>query len=299
MRAGQTEASVDLARLAGMIPAGVICEIMNDDGSMARVPDLIEFCREHELKMLTVAEVIRYRMEHERYVHRVGEALVDTRFGEFRMIAYESEMVRPGSAVVSTTVCTQRPTSHTTLSTSSHRVTEAGDQVSGTRPGGAGRRQVRRRIRHGSRRAQEQQHSDPPLPPRRTSRAAVPERGQGSGRHSLRTRARPSRRETPRSARDLLVAAVEEPEEPFGADHRRGHGSHRTESVTVRHGSTLSAPCGPASVTVSRSAGACQYMYRSTSSLTTLPVTGSGAASARCVTSSTGPAVRSPRVAPG
>jgi 3,4-dihydroxy 2-butanone 4-phosphate synthase / GTP cyclohydrolase II len=92
VRAGQTEASVDLARLAGMIPAGIICEIMKDDGSMARVPDLIEFCREHKMKMLTVAELIRYRMAHERYVHRVGEALIDTRFGEFRMIAYESEV---------------------------------------------------------------------------------------------------------------------------------------------------------------------------------------------------------------
>jgi len=92
VRAGQTEASVDLARLAGMIPAGVICEIMKDDGSMARVPDLTEFCREHNLKMLTVAELIRYRMAHERYVHRVGEALVGTRFGEFRLIAYESEV---------------------------------------------------------------------------------------------------------------------------------------------------------------------------------------------------------------
>src|SRR5205807_9095074 len=92
VRAGQTEASVDLARLAGMVPAGIICEIMKDDGSMARVPDLIEFCRHNNLKMLTVAEVIRYRMAHERYVHRVGEALVDTRFGEFRLIAYESEV---------------------------------------------------------------------------------------------------------------------------------------------------------------------------------------------------------------
>ena len=92
VRAGQTEASVDLARLAGLIPAGIICEIMKDDGTMARVPDLIEFCREHGLKMLTVAELIRYRMAHERYVHRVGEALVQTRFGEFRLIAYESEV---------------------------------------------------------------------------------------------------------------------------------------------------------------------------------------------------------------
>src|ERR1035438_1181927 len=92
VRAGQTEASVDLARLAGMVPAGIICEIMKDDGTMARVPDLIEFCRTHEMKMLTVAELIRYRMQHERYVHRVGEALIDTKHGEFRLIAYESEV---------------------------------------------------------------------------------------------------------------------------------------------------------------------------------------------------------------
>jgi 3,4-dihydroxy 2-butanone 4-phosphate synthase / GTP cyclohydrolase II len=92
VRAGQTEASVDLARLAGLIPAGIICEIMKDDGTMARVPDLIEFCRMHDMKMLTVAELIRYRMAHERYVHRVGEALVGTRYGEFRLIAYESEV---------------------------------------------------------------------------------------------------------------------------------------------------------------------------------------------------------------
>ena len=92
VRAGQTEAAVDLARLAGLVPAGVICEIMKDDGSMARVPDLIEFSELHRLKMLTVAELIRYRMAHERYVHRVGEALVDTRYGEFRLVAYESEI---------------------------------------------------------------------------------------------------------------------------------------------------------------------------------------------------------------
>ncbi len=92
VRAGQTEASVDLARLAGMVPAGIICEIMKDDGTMARVPDLIEFCRVHNMMMLTVAELIRYRMQHERYVHRVGEALVGTQYGEFRLIAYESEV---------------------------------------------------------------------------------------------------------------------------------------------------------------------------------------------------------------
>ena len=91
VRAGQTEASVDLARMAGLIPAGVICEIMNDDGSMARVPDLKVFCRQHDLKMLTVAELIRYRLQHERYVHRAAEAQLATQFGEFRMISYETE----------------------------------------------------------------------------------------------------------------------------------------------------------------------------------------------------------------
>ena len=92
VRAGQTEASVDLARLAGLVPAGVICEIMNDDGTMARVPQLTEFCREHNMKMLTVAQLIRYRMAHERYVKRLAESLVPTAYGEFRMVAYESEI---------------------------------------------------------------------------------------------------------------------------------------------------------------------------------------------------------------
>jgi 3,4-dihydroxy 2-butanone 4-phosphate synthase/GTP cyclohydrolase II len=92
VRAGQTEASVDLARMAGLIPAGVICEIMKEDGTMARVPDLIEFCREHQMKMLTVAELIRYRMQHERYIRRIGEGLLPTRYGEFRLVAYESEV---------------------------------------------------------------------------------------------------------------------------------------------------------------------------------------------------------------
>src|ERR1700709_1976935 len=80
VRAGQTEASVDLARIAGLIPAGVICEIMNPDGSMARVPDLIEFCKLHALKMVTVADLIRYRLQNERYIHRVAEAPITTPF---------------------------------------------------------------------------------------------------------------------------------------------------------------------------------------------------------------------------
>jgi 3,4-dihydroxy 2-butanone 4-phosphate synthase/GTP cyclohydrolase II len=92
VRAGQTEASVDLARIAGMTSAGVICEIMNDDGTMSRVPQLIEFCRAHNLKMLTVAELIRYRMQHERYVHRVAEAPLATAYGDFKMVVYSSEV---------------------------------------------------------------------------------------------------------------------------------------------------------------------------------------------------------------
>jgi 3,4-dihydroxy 2-butanone 4-phosphate synthase / GTP cyclohydrolase II len=90
VRAGQTEASVDLARLAGLNPSGVICEIMRDDGEMARIPDLIPFCKEHGLTILTVAELIRYRLRNERYIVRAGESPIQTRYGEFRMIAYES-----------------------------------------------------------------------------------------------------------------------------------------------------------------------------------------------------------------
>ena len=92
VRAGQTEASVDLARMAGLNPSGVICEIMRDDGEMARIPDLIPFCKEHGLKILTVAELIRYRLRNERYIVRAGETTVQTKFGEFRMIAYQSEV---------------------------------------------------------------------------------------------------------------------------------------------------------------------------------------------------------------
>ena len=92
VRAGQTEASVDFARMAGLVPAGVICEIMNDDGTMARVPDLANFCREHNLLMVTVADLIHYRLQNERYIHRVAEGVLSTAYGEFRMIAYENDV---------------------------------------------------------------------------------------------------------------------------------------------------------------------------------------------------------------
>src|SRR5580658_5671833 len=114
VRAGQTEASVDLARMAGLTPAGVICEVMRDDGEMARIPDLIPFCREHGLKMLTVAELIRYRLRHERYIVRAGESRIQTRYGEFRMIAYESEVNGGEShiALVQGQLCEDCPAAH-------------------------------------------------------------------------------------------------------------------------------------------------------------------------------------------
>lgn len=92
VRAGQTEASVDLARLAGLTPAGVICEIMNDDGTMARVPQLREFCARHGLKMISVAELIRHRMKTERFIRRLAEGSIETEFGEFRTVAYGSDL---------------------------------------------------------------------------------------------------------------------------------------------------------------------------------------------------------------
>jgi len=91
-RVGQTEASVDLARLAGLPPVGVICEILNPDGTMARRPQLEEFARAHGLKFITVAQLVAYRLRHERLVRRVAEASLPTPFGEFRLIAYESQV---------------------------------------------------------------------------------------------------------------------------------------------------------------------------------------------------------------
>ena len=89
-RAGHTEAAVDLARLAGCQPAGVICEIQNDDGTMMRLPDLRRFCAEHGLLLSSIAELIQYRRHHERLVERMGEASVPTEFGSFRCVAYRS-----------------------------------------------------------------------------------------------------------------------------------------------------------------------------------------------------------------
>src|SRR5256886_1107976 len=93
VRAGQTEGSVDLARLAGLIPAGVICEVMNDDGTMARMPDLVTFAAKHGLFILSVGDVIHYRMQRERLVRRAVEAPVPTEHGvQMRCIAYENDV---------------------------------------------------------------------------------------------------------------------------------------------------------------------------------------------------------------
>ena len=91
-RAGQTEASVDLARIAGLDPSAVICEVMSEDGTMARVPELTQFCEKHGLAMVTVADLIRHRMETERLVQRVAAPDLPTRFGEFRLHAYRSDV---------------------------------------------------------------------------------------------------------------------------------------------------------------------------------------------------------------
>jgi 3,4-dihydroxy 2-butanone 4-phosphate synthase / GTP cyclohydrolase II len=91
-RVGQTEASVDLARLAGLPEAGVICEILNPDGTMARRPQLETYAREHGLRFITVAQIVAYRLQHERIVRRVAEATLPTRYGEFRVIAYENQV---------------------------------------------------------------------------------------------------------------------------------------------------------------------------------------------------------------
>jgi len=92
MRAGQTEAAVDLARLAGLIPAGVVCEIMKEDGTMARVPDLIPYCESHGLKMVTVADLIEYRRRHEQLVERMTTVQLPTAYGDFTAVAFRETL---------------------------------------------------------------------------------------------------------------------------------------------------------------------------------------------------------------
>lgn len=91
-RCGHTEAATDLAKLAGLYPAGVICEIMNDDGSMARTPELMKFVKEHDLKIITIADLIAYRRKHEVLIEHVTEADMPTKYGDFRIIGYENKL---------------------------------------------------------------------------------------------------------------------------------------------------------------------------------------------------------------
>src|SRR5262245_13114434 len=92
VRSGHTEAAVDLARIAGLTPAGVICEIMNDDGTMARVPELTKFAKKHQLPMITIADLIQYRMRTERLVKRTAHAALPTEHGAFRIYAYDNQL---------------------------------------------------------------------------------------------------------------------------------------------------------------------------------------------------------------
>jgi len=92
VRTGQTEAAVDLARLAGLYSAGVICEIMKEDGTMARMPELEVFSGEHDIKIVSVAQLIEYRLRHDRLIHRVAEAKLPTAYGDFVAVAYKSEV---------------------------------------------------------------------------------------------------------------------------------------------------------------------------------------------------------------
>ncbi len=93
-RAGHTEAAVDLARLAGMQPAGVICEIMNEDGSMARVPQLMEYCQKHQLKIITIADLIKYRRQHEHFLSRKAVAQMPTVTGDFKIVGFQNEVTK-------------------------------------------------------------------------------------------------------------------------------------------------------------------------------------------------------------
>lgn len=91
-RAGHTEAAVDLAKMTGLTPVGVLCEIVKPDGTMARVPDLVEFCKKHDLKFISIAEMVRYRRRKEKLVERVSEAVIPTRHGDFRAVVFESKL---------------------------------------------------------------------------------------------------------------------------------------------------------------------------------------------------------------
>lgn len=110
VRAGHTEAAVDLARLAKIPPVGIICEIMNDDGSMARTPELLEFARKHKLKICTIADLIKYRLASEKLISRIEETILPTDYGEFRFILYESRLDKQKNIALVMGEVSEKPT---------------------------------------------------------------------------------------------------------------------------------------------------------------------------------------------
>ncbi len=110
-RMGHTEAAVDLAEMAGLQPVGVICEIMNDDGTMSRVPELMEFAKEHDLAIITIADMVKYRRRFEKLIDRAAEAEMPTRFGTFKVIAYENKLSKEHHvALVAGEIDPEKPT---------------------------------------------------------------------------------------------------------------------------------------------------------------------------------------------
>ena len=105
VRVGQTEGAVDLMQAAGLQPAGVICEIMNEDGTMARVPELHEYCKKHHLKMTSIAKLVEYRLQRETHIQRIQQIKLPTDYGEFKLIGYQS----PGSTEPHLAICNRNP----------------------------------------------------------------------------------------------------------------------------------------------------------------------------------------------
>jgi 3,4-dihydroxy 2-butanone 4-phosphate synthase/GTP cyclohydrolase II len=147
VRPGHTEASVDLARLAGLEPAGVICEIMNDDGTMARRPQLVRFARKHRLTLLAIADLITYRLAHERLVHRVGEALVRREpYGDFTAYAYTTH----GDDAVHLALVHGDITRRASVLTRVHRATLLGDLLDHVTGHGSLREAFQRIVKEGA-----------------------------------------------------------------------------------------------------------------------------------------------------
>ncbi len=217
VRPGQTEASVDLARIAGLTPAAVICEIMNEDGTMARMPQLEEFAARHELKIITVADLVRYRMQKEILVRRAVETDLPTVYGTFRAIAFEnvlSEEVHLAMVMgeVRTDEPGARPRPHRERDVRHVRLARGRHGVPAPRRAGAHRGRGARR-RAVSAPAAEQPRPRPPAPhlPAHEHGRAVEGGGEPPDRVRLRPRLRRRRADTPRAGPAPDTAAHEPP----------------------------------------------------------------------------------------